>query len=153
MLNSKNAPRAVMLYGFLIMSVYLCGVWLHAHMHVKSGVGQPKQRGRTFTANIKAALIFLLLSLKISSTSCSSADPLMLIAHQSLHGNQSWLTLLINVIYQLFLMLSRFFFLKLRQLWRVSDTASHFLRCSFGYLFSSISSRGEHERAFSLRYV
>lgn len=62
-LNSKNAPRAVMLYGFLIMSVYLCGVWLHAHMHVKSGVGQPKQRGRTFTANIKAALIFLLLSL------------------------------------------------------------------------------------------
>lgn len=61
-LNSKNAPRAVMLYGLLIMSVYLCGMWLHAHIHVESGVGQPKQRGRTFMANIKAALIFLLLS-------------------------------------------------------------------------------------------
>lgn len=28
--NRKNAPRAVMLYGFLIMSVYLCSIWLHA---------------------------------------------------------------------------------------------------------------------------
>lgn len=28
-LNSKNAPRAVMLYGLLIMSVYLCGMHIY----------------------------------------------------------------------------------------------------------------------------